>query len=141
MKPCVLIVSLVVLLLATVTQAQQSTKELFKRAKTVCVTSPEGPSVDLKAEITRKIAEWGKLTVVSECDKADLIMKVALTRGYSGWKGKGAKGTAEVSDRETSAVLWATTNGGDWVLSGFSNGKVARRMADKFIKDYEKQRK
>jgi hypothetical protein len=141
MKPCVLIVSLVVLVLTTVTQAQQSAKELFQRAKTICVTSPEGPSADLKTEISNKLTEWGTLTVLTDCDKADLIFKVELTRGFSGWKGKGAKGSAQVSDRQTSAVIWAGNAGGDWALSGWSSGKVGRRIADKFIDYYKKQTK
>jgi hypothetical protein len=121
--------------------SQESSKDHLRDAKSICVTAPEGPSLDLKSEVIKKLVEWNKLTIVSDQDKADLILKVTLTRGYSGWKGKGARGTAELSDRPTGSMLWATSEGGDFAMSGFSNGKVDRKIANKFIEFYQKQTK
>lgn len=139
MKRCSVL--LLILLLSAATFGQEASKEIVSRAKTVHVTAPDGPSQDLKAEVIKKLVKWGKLLVVSDAEKADLVLKVELTRGYSSWKGKGARGAAELTDRQTSAVLWATSEGGDWSMSGYSNGAVGRKIADKFIKFYESQRK
>lgn len=130
---------LLILLLSAVAFGQESSKEIMSRAKTLHVIAPEGPSQDLKAEAIKKLVKWGKLQIVSDLEKADLILKVELTRGFSQWKGKGARGAAELTDRQTSAVLWATSEGGDWSMAGYSNGKVGRKIADKFIKFYEQQ--
>ena len=66
MKAQTLIPILAVLLVGTV-NAQQTPKELLKNAKSICVTAPEGPSADLKTEISNKLTEWGKLTVLTDC--------------------------------------------------------------------------
>lgn len=140
MKTCILTL-LLVLSFAETASAQQASRDILRKAKTICVTAPEGPSLDLKSEVVKKLVTWGKLTVVADPDKADLILKVTLTRGYSGWKGKGARGTGELTDRESTAMLWATSEGGDWSMAGFSNGKVGRKIANKFMQHYEKQTK
>lgn len=132
---------LLILSLSAVAIGQESSKEILARAKTLHVTAPEGASLDLKAETIKKLIKWGKLQIVSDPDKADLVLRVELTRGYSSWKGKGARGGAELSDRQTSSVLWATSEGGDWSMSGYSSGRVGRKIAEKFIKFYESQRK
>ena len=140
MRTSLLVVLLVLLLFGTA-NAQQASKDTLRKAKSICVTAPEGPSLDLKSEVIKKLAEWGKLTVLADQDKADLVLKVTLTRGYSGWKGKGARGTAELSDRESSTMLWATSEGGDFSMAGYSNGKVGRKIANKFMEYYTKQTK
>ena len=131
----------ITLLLAGVVAGQQSSKDLVRNAKTLYISAPEGPSMDLKAEAIKKLAKWGKLTLVTDADKADLVLKLELTRGFSQWKGKGARGTAELADRQTSTMLWATSEGGDFSMAGYSNGKVGRKIADKFIEYYQKQTK
>jgi hypothetical protein len=132
---------LLIVSLASIAMGQESSKEILSRAKTLHITAPEGPSLDLKAEAIKKLVKWGKLQIVSDPEKADLILRVELTRGYSAWKGKGARGGAELSDRQTSTVLWATSEGGDWSMSGYSSGRVGRKIADKFIKFYGSQLK
>ena len=132
---------LLVLVLSILVLAQETSKETISRAKSVHVTAPDGPSQDLKAEVIKKLVKWGKLQIVTDPEKADLILKVELTRGFSQWKGKGARGAAELTDRQTSTILWATSEGGDWSMAGYSNGKVGRKIADKFIKFYESQRR
>jgi hypothetical protein len=136
-----LILALLLLLPLGMANAQQAPKDTLRKAKSICVTAPEGPSLDLKSEVIKKLAEWGKLTVVSDQDKADLVLRVTLTRGYSQWKGKGARGNAELSDRESSVMLWATSEGGDFSMAGYSNGKVGRKIANKFMEYYQKQTK
>ena len=132
---------LLVLVLSILVLAQETSKETISRAKSVHVTAPDGPSQDLKEEVIKKLVKWGKLQIVTDPEKADLILKVELTRGFSQWKGKGARGAAELTDRQTSTILWATSEGGDWSMAGYSNGKVGRKIADKFIKFYESQRR
>jgi len=129
------------LLFVGTVNGQQASKDILSKAKTICVTAPEGPSLDLKSEVIKKLAAWEKLLVVADQDKADLILRVTLTRGYSSWKGKGARGTAELSDRESSVMLWATSEGGDFSMAGYSNGRVGRKIADKFMAYYKKQTK
>src|SRR5258708_24459461 len=94
---------MLVLFCTLAANAQQASKDLLRKATTIHVTASEGPRQDLKSEVIKKLVKWGKLSVVSDPDKADLILKVELTRGFSQWKGKGARGAAELTDRQTSA--------------------------------------
>ncbi len=141
MKVRFFVTTVSMLVCAVVAIGQQSSKDLMGNARTIHVSASEGTSQDLKSEAIKKLVKWGKLSVVSEPDKADLILKVELTRGYSAWKGKGARGAAELIDRQTSTVLWATSEGGDWSMSGYSSGRVGRKIADKLIKFYNSQTK
>ncbi len=109
-------------------------------APRLCIISvPEGSSLDLKAEIAKKLNKWGKLTIVATPETADLILRVEQTRGFSAMKGKGARGAALLTDRRSGVELWSTSEGGDWSMAGYSIGRVARKIGDKLIKFYEKE--
>jgi hypothetical protein len=50
--------------------------------------------------MVKKLTQWGKLTVISSPENADLVLKIEETRKFGAWKGKGAGGSALLTDRD-----------------------------------------
>lgn len=142
MKVTTCCVALLILVFTVVAAQDKPTiPQALASAKTLCIVVPEDSNLDLRAELAKTILKWGKLTVVTSPDEADLVLKVEQTRGFSAWKGKGARGAALLTDRRHRMELWSTSEGGDWSMSGYSIGKVARKIGNKLIKFYETQTK
>ena len=134
-----LMTSILLLFSVCLAQGNSTTRDALRSAKTLHISVPEGSTLDLKAEIAKKLNKWGKLTIVTSPETADLVLRVEQTRGFSAMKGKGARGAALLTDRRSGVELWSTSEGGDWSMAGYSIGRVARKIADKLIKFYDKE--
>ena len=119
---------------------EQSTKDILKSAKTLCVSLISGNPV-LKTELSGKLMEWGKLRLVSSPEEADLVLRVAQTGQLNLGTGEGNQATALLVDRATGTELWSKTKGGSWAMSGYSNTSVARELAKEFIKFFDSAQK
>ena len=111
----------------------RSPKEMISSAKTLCVWVVSGNPV-LKTELSGKLLEWGKLTLVSSPEEADLVLKVVQTGQLNMATGAGNQATVLLTDRSSGTELWSKTKGGSWAMSGWSNASVARALAKEFIK-------
>jgi S1-C subfamily serine protease len=117
-------------------QTDRSPKEIIASAKTLCVWVTSGNAV-LKTELSGKLAEWGKLTLVSAPEDADIVLKVVQTGKLNLATGAGNQATVLLTDRESGTELWSKTKGGSWAMSGYSNAWVAHALAKEFIKFYD----
>jgi hypothetical protein len=122
-------------------EPKPSNLEALSSAKSLYITTPEGSNPELRTSVEQELVKWHKLALVSSKEEADLILTVEVVRGYSPWKGRGARGTALLTDRRFGMELWSTSEGGDWSMSGFSIGKVGRKIADNLIKFYDAELK
>jgi len=107
--------------------------EILASAKTIYIHIVQGNPV-LEMEITNKIVQWAKLSVVSTPAEADLILEVAQVGKYNGWTGEGAQAAAALKERVTGSQLWYGKKGGSWAMSGFSIAKVGRAIGDELVK-------
>lgn len=114
----------------------RSPKEIIASAKTLCVWVVSG-NVVLKTELSGKLAEWGKLTLVSSPEDADLVLKVVQTGELNLATGAGNQATALLTDRASGIELWSKTKGGSWAMTGYSNAWVAHALAKEFIKFFD----
>ncbi len=109
--------------------------QLLLSAKTLCVSVPSGNAV-LKTEISNKLLRWGKLTLVADPEKADLVLNVEQTGQLNLKTGEGNQAAALLTHRESGQELWGVTKGGSWAMSGYSYAWVGRAVASDFIKFY-----
>jgi hypothetical protein len=120
-------------------QASASTPtvpQLLLSAKTLCVVVPSGNAV-LKTEISNKLIKWGKLTLIADPERADLVLKVEPTGQLNLQTGEGNQAAALLTHRESGQELWGVTKGGSWAMSGYSYAWVGRAIASDFIKFYD----
>ena len=110
--------------------------QLLLSAKTLCVLVPSGNAV-LKTEISNKLIRWGKLTLVTAPEQADLVLKVEQTGQLNTKTGEGNQAAALLIHQESGQELWGVTKGGSWAMSGFSYAWVGRAIASDFIKFYD----
>ena len=110
--------------------------QLLLSAKTLCVLVPSGNAV-LKTEISNKLIKWGKLTLITDPDQADLVLKVEQTGQLNLKTGEGNQAAALLTHRESGQELWGVTKGGSWAMSGYSYAWVGRAVASDFIKFYD----
>jgi len=118
------------------TSPSQSAPKLLLSAKTLCVLVPSGNAV-LKTEISNKLTTWGKLTIVTAPEQADLILKVEQTGQLNTKTGEGNQAAALLIHQDSGQELWGTTKGGSWAMTGFSYAWVGRAIASDFIKFYD----
>lgn len=113
-----------------------SRSEMLGSAKTLCVWVTSGSPV-LKTELSGKLLEWGKLSLVSDPHDADLILEIVQTGQLNLGTGAGNQATVLLRHRETGTELWTKTRGGSWAMSGWSNPAVAHALAKDFIKFFD----
>jgi S1-C subfamily serine protease len=113
-----------------------SPQEVLRSAKTLFIWTTAGSPV-LKGELSDKLLEWGKLTLVSSPPQADLILQITQTGELNLGTGSGNQATALLKHRASGTDLWSKTKGGGWAMSGWSNAWVARALAKDFIKFFE----
>jgi S1-C subfamily serine protease len=113
------------------TAASRSAAEILSKAKTLCISVPTGGPV-LRAEIMSRFLKWGKLTLVSSPDYADLVLDVVQTPGL------GSTAAAWLKDTDSGTELWAGTKGGMFRLSGIGKTRAARSIADEAIRFFER---
>jgi hypothetical protein len=106
-------------------------EEVLRDAKSLCVRVESGSPV-LKTEISKELLKWGKLSLVSQPDKADLLLRVVQT-GQLDMMGAGNQAAAILIE-PAGTELWTTTKGGSWAMSGWSNAWVGRAIAKDLIK-------
>ena len=111
-------------------------QEALRSAKTLFIWTAAGSAV-LKGELSDKLLEWGKLTLVSSPEQADLILQITQTGELNLGTGSGNQATALLKHRASGTELWSKTKGGGWAMSGWSNAWVARALAKDFIKFFE----
>lgn len=109
--------------------------EVLGAAKTLYVWVHSGSPV-LKTEISKKLLNWGRLTLVSLPAEADLILEVVQTGSLNLGTGEGNQAAALLRDRESGMELWSTTKGGSWSMKGWSHAWVGRAIAAEFIRFY-----
>lgn len=109
--------------------------EILASAKTLSIVVNGSPV--FKVEISKKLAKWGRLTLVSSPDEADLLLNVDQTGQLNLSTGAGNQATAQLVHRETGRELWGVTKGGSWAMSGYSEAWVAHAVADEFVKFYK----
>ena len=80
---------------------------------------------ELVVAVEHALLEWGRLSVVSDAEDADLLLQLAPTADVSLLSGKGAKAVAIITDN-SGMKLWSSVKGGDWSLSGLSYPKVGK---------------
>jgi len=120
----------------TIEHSNRSPLEILVSAKTLCVFVPSGNPV-LKTELSGKLIKWGKLTLVTSPENADLVLKVVQTSDLNLATGAGNQATALLTEPASGIELWSKTKGGSWAMSGYSNAWVARELAKEFIKFFE----
>jgi hypothetical protein len=113
---------------------RRTSAEVLADAKSLQVQIVAGSPV-LKTEISKELLKWGKLTLVSQSDGADLMLSIAQT-GRLDMMGSGNQAAAILRDPE-GTELWSTTKGGSWAMSGWSNAWVGRAIAKDLIKFIE----
>jgi hypothetical protein len=113
-----------------------SPADILRAAKTVCILVMAGSPV-LKSEFSEKLLDWGKLSLVSSPESADLIVEITQTGALNMGTGSGNQATALLRDRSSGEELWSKTKGGSWSMSGYSNAWVARALAKEFIKFFD----
>jgi len=116
--------------------ATASPQEMLQSAKTLCIWVNAGSAV-LKSEFSGKLLEWGKLTLVSSPNQADLVLEITQTGQLNVGTGSGNQATATLKDRASGIELWSKTKGGGWAMSGWSNSWVARALASEFTKFFD----
>lgn len=122
------------------TAAPVSTREAVMAAKTMCIYQRNGNPV-VSNEISGAIVKWGKLSVVSRPEQADLVLEVTLAGELNVWTGAGNQAAATLLHRQSGVHLWSETKGGSWAVSGWSNAWVGRSIAKDLVKFIESQRK
>jgi len=110
-------------------------KDVLTAAKSLCIVLDAQTQPVIKSELSKKLHEWGKLTLVASPEKADLLLRLTQT-GKLGQGIQGHQAVASLVDRETEVELWSSTQGGSWTLSGWNPGWVGRAIATDFIKFY-----
>jgi hypothetical protein len=116
--------------------ASAQPQQLGLAAATKILISVKGDKA-METEIAKKLLAWGKLSIVPSVGEADLILEVTQTGKYDGIRGTGVTAAAELKESENGKVLWSTTKGGSWSMSGFSTRSVARQIGDELIKFVE----
>jgi hypothetical protein len=109
-------------------------------SKTICVVQRNGNPV-VGNEINSAIMKWGKLAVVSRPEQADLVLEVTQTGELNLGTGSGNQAAATLLHRLPGANVWATTKGGGWAMSGWSNAWVGRSIAEDLVKFIESEQK
>jgi hypothetical protein len=117
-----------------------SPSEMLGSAKTLCVWVTSGNPV-LKTEVSSKILQWGKLTLVTDPNDADLILEIVQTGQLNLGTGAGNQATALLRHRESGTELWSKARGGSWAMNGWSNSAVAHGLATDFIKFFDSSTK
>jgi len=112
---------------------------MLRSAKTLYIWTYGSPV--LKSELSDKLLQWGKLTLVSSEQQADLILEVKQTGELNVGTGAGNQATASLKDRASGVQLWSKTKGGSWAMSGWSNAWVARALAKEFTKFFDQATK
>lgn len=124
-------------------RATRPVGDILDTAKTLCVLQAVGGNPVVKIEVSKKIAEWGRLTLVSSPSEADLVLEVTQVGEYDMSKHLSSYSSAVGVLREPgSAVeLWSVTKGSYWSFSGFSISKVSGQIGSAFVKWFEGMRK
>ena len=117
------------------TAATHSIVEILTKAQTLCITVQTG-SAALRAEIMRRFLAWGRLRLVSIPEDADLVLQVTQTSGLRSLESNQA--AAWLKDPDSGTEIWAETKGGRLRLTGWSQSRVARSIADDVIRFYER---
>lgn len=107
--------------------------QVIRSAKTLLIAI-EGDKA-MEAEINKKLLSWGKLAVVSSSGKADLALEITQTGKCNMMRyGSAVTAAAVLRDSESGNVLWSTTKGGFWSISGASTPQVSGQIAKDLIK-------
>lgn len=89
----------------------------------------------MEAEINKKLLSWGKLALVSGSGKSDLALEVTQTGKFDMMRtGSAVTAAAVLRDSESGDVIWSTTKGGFWSMSGASTRQVGGQIANDLIK-------
>jgi len=111
--------------------------EIIANAKTLCIWQTSGNPA-MKAEIHAKLSKWGKLTLISIPEEADLVLEVVQTGNLEYYSpGSAASGAALLRELHSGLELWSVKKGGYWAMSGYSISKVARQIGDALIEFLE----
>ncbi|MFN0107398.1 MAG: S1C family serine protease [Blastocatellia bacterium] len=113
--------------------------EVLASAKTICVYQPARGNPTVKAKVNERLTQWGRLTLVSSPEEADIILEVAQVGEYNMNDHLGSYSSAMAILREpgSSAELWTVSKGSYWSMSGFSIAKVSTQIGDAFVKFFE----
>jgi S1-C subfamily serine protease len=121
----------------------RSVQEILADAKTIFVWVRSGSPV-LGAEISKKLLAWGKLSLLTSPQDADLVLEVVQVGELNLQTGAGNQASAVLKDYRSGLQLWTTTKGGSWAMSGYSNAWVGRAIASdltKFLNSTGKSKK
>jgi hypothetical protein len=94
--------------------------EILASAKTICIYQTPKGSPTVKAKVNERITQWGRLTLVSSPDEADLILEVTQIGEYNmnDHLGTYSSAMAILRERGSDAELWTVTKGSYWSFSG-----------------------
>lgn len=150
--PLALVLALVFLPTTASTRQSEAPAKLPLSSKTICVVVTD--STALQTAIADRLREWGRLTVVSRLDQADLVLEVSereVLTIYSEVRPdepRGPRWHARVTHRGTGQELWSTTKGeGTWGEAGSAaftqqaTAWTAREIAKDFAKYYYKTKR
>jgi S1-C subfamily serine protease len=115
------------------------TGEILATAKTLCVLQGGGGNPVVKIEASRKITEWGRLTLVSSPAGADLVLEVTPVGEYDMSHHLSSYSSAVGVLREPGSAieLWSVRKGSYWSMSGFSIAKVSSQIGGAFVKWFD----
>ena len=107
--------------------------QVLRTAKSILVVVSGDKAME--AEVNAKLLKWGKLALVSASGHADLTLEITQTGKFNAMRyGSAVTAGAVLRDSETATVLWSSTKGGVWSMSGASTRHVGRQIADELIK-------
>jgi S1-C subfamily serine protease len=106
------------------TTGTRPASELLAKASTLSVNVSPGSPV-LRAEIVRRLLEWGRFQLIASAEDADLVLQISEGAQRSHDLG------AWLRDTDSGAELWAGTAGGRFT---FSRSHAARAIADQVIR-------
>jgi hypothetical protein len=122
--------------LAEVAGSKRSPQQIVSVAKTLLLTLEGDPAME--AEINKKLLKWGRMSLVSGSGKADLALSISQTGKFKMNRyGSAVTAAAVLRDTETGVILWSTTKGGFWSMSGASTRQVGGQIANELIKFLE----
>jgi trypsin-like peptidase len=113
--------------------------EILGAAKTLCVLETAGGNPIVKVEVSKKIAQWGRLTLVSSPSEADLVLEVTQAGEYDMSRHLSSYSSAVGVLREPGSPveLWSVSKGSYWSFSGFSISKVSGQIGGAFVKWFD----
>jgi hypothetical protein len=121
-------------------QKRELDSRLLLSARSLCVLAPGDASL---AEIVKKLIAWGRLSIVSKPDGADLVLEMRRIEVVSAFSSLGSDDfqgypfSASVKHRLSGVQAWST-RAASLPSTDWDGVWAARAIADEFIKYFDR---